>query len=381
MTWWQKAQGIIQQRPIASVVTSLSLVGAITIAIAYTVTNLFEDKNPTYVHYNTNAGMMEVYNKENAKLWEMPSDFLAGAKEGDEKVNMRSTIVSDLNGNGKNLVVSTVRMADEMQGSSLKIIDGKKTVIANIEYRARHVQFRDKQYDAQYNALRPIVARTGKTKSILVIAINGRSPCVVTRYDALGHVLGEYWHFGNFAAGYAVDLNTDGNDELVLIGTNDAGPDQADNSPVIVVLDPSKIIGESESSLTRGFGFPVSQAELYYIRLNLDEVCHVFQSYPVMEKLQSTSENVLRFATSAYGPGRGLTFPNFEFIFDKHLNPVEVKSDDPTVYEVERLKKEGKTRLLLDTAYLEKIKQAVRCWDGEKWAKDVKKVEVGLTAK
>ena len=254
-------------------------------------------------------------------------------------------------------------------------------ILAKVEYGARHVQFREKQYDAQFNPFQPIVAKTGKAKSILVISNNGRSPCVVTRYDPSGNVLGEYWHFGNFIAGYAVNLNDDGKDELILIGSNDAGLGDADNFPVIVVLDPSKIIGESEASSTSGFGFPISQAELHYIRLNLDQVCHAFQSYAIMDKLFSTSENVLRFATSAYAPGRGLTYPNFEFVFDKQLNPVEVKNDDQTVREVNRLKKQGKTSIVLGSAYLEQIKHAIRYWNGKEWTKTETQVETGLGVK
>ncbi len=366
VTWWQRARGTIRQRPLASVVGSLSLIGAITLAIAYSATSLFKDKNPSFVHYNLNAGMMEVYNKENTRLWEMPSDFLPNAKDGDESNNMKSTIVADLKGNGQNLVVTTVRMASDPNASALRIIDGTMTLLAKIEYGPRRVQFRQQQYDAQFNPFQPIIARTGKNGDIFVISNNGRSPCVVTRYDPSGKVLGEYWHFGNFRAGYAVNLNNDDKEELILIGGNDVGPGEANNYPVIAVLDPSKISGESEATSTRGFGFPPSQAELYYIRLNLDEICHDFESYTVMEKLESSSENVLRFAAIGYAPDRGFTFPNFEFIFDKRLNPVEVKNEDQTVREVARLKREGKTSIVLDAAYLEKIKRAIRYLGWEK---------------
>ena len=381
LTWWQQVRGVARLHPVVSGFAAFSLIGALTLAVLYSATGLFKDKNPSYVHYDTSAGMMEVYNNENERLWEMPSDFLAGAKEGDEKCNMRSTIVSDLNGNGKNLVVTTVRLADDVNVNSLRIIDGTMSVLAKVGYGARQVQFRGTKYEAQFNPFSPIIAGTGKEKSILIISNNGRSPCVVTRYDPSGNVVGEYWHFGDFRGGYAVDLNNDGKDEVVLIGSNDAGSAEVDHFPVIVVLDPSKISGTTECSSTRGFGFPESNAELYYIRLDLNEICHAFQSYPIMEKLLSTSENVLRFSTNASSPDHGLTFPNFEFIFDKRLNAVEVKNEDQTVREIARLKKEGKTSIVLNSAYLEKIKHAIRYWDGEEWTKDVKKVEAPLPAK
>ena len=381
VTWWQRTLNTIRHRPVASIIGSLGFIGAITLVIMYSATNLFKDRNPSYVHYNLGAGMVEVYNKENAKLWEMPSDALSGAKEGDDVRNMNSTIVADLNGNGQNLVISTVQMANDLHGNSLRIIDGNMKVLGKVEYGARHVQFREKQYEAQFNPFQPIVAKTGKDWSILTISNNGRSPCVVTRYDPSGKVLGEYWHFGNLRAGYTVDLNNDDKDELILIGTNDVGPADADNFPMIAILDPSKITGESEATSTKGFGFSPSQAELSYIRLNLDQICHDFQSFPIIDKLLSTSENVLRFTTNAYAPGRGVTFPGFEFVFDKHLNSVEVKNDDQTVREIDRLRAQGKTSITLNTAYLDRIKHAIRYWDGEKWTKDVKKIEAGLDTK
>ncbi len=133
VTWWQRAGGMIRHRPIASMVGSFSLIGAITLVIAYSATNVFKDKNPSFVHYNINAGMMEIYNKENAMLWEMPSDFLAGAKVGDEAQNMRSTIITDLTGNGRSLVVTTIPMADDLDANALRIIDGAMKVLAKVE--------------------------------------------------------------------------------------------------------------------------------------------------------------------------------------------------------------------------------------------------------
>jgi len=97
--------------------------------------------------------------------------------------------------------------------------------------------------------------------------------------------------------------------------------------------------------------------------------------------LLSTSENVLRFVTKATIPGATTYIPNFEFVFDKQLHAVEVKNEDQTVREVERLRARGKTSITLDSAYMDRLKHAVRYWNGIDWTKEVSKVDQGLVMK
>jgi len=380
-TWWEETRSAIVHRPMTAAVGSIALIGVLSLVILFSATSLFKDTNPSYVHYNIGSGLIEVYNKGNTKLWEMPARDLEGAEQSDKDLRVKSSLVADLKGEGHNVVISTVRMANDDVENSLRIIDGKMNVLAHVEYGVRPVHFRDRQYDARFNPNAPTVVAAGKEKNIIVVADNGRSPTVVIRYDASGKVLGEYWHFGGFRGAYAVDLNNDGKDELVLIGSNDVGRGDADNIPTIVVLDPTKIRGETESSATRGFGFPASNAELYYVRLDLDEICSVFRSHPFIAVLLSTSENVLRFVTKATIPGATTYIPNFEFVFDKQLHAVEVKNEDQTVREVERLRARGKTSITLDSAYMDRLKHAVRYWNGIDWTKEVSKVDQGRVMK
>ena len=58
------------------------------------------------------------------------------------------------------------------------------------------------------------------------------------------------------------------------------------------------------------------------------------------------------------------------------MRVLQVKSYDLTYAVHKKLEQEGKLSGTIDEAYLERMREAVRYWDGRKWQRTISKVEV-----
>ena len=165
------------------------------------------------------------------------------------------------------------------------------------EFGDEHVVFRDKSHDASFMPLYPLVLDRSQNSSIqiLVSASNQRSPFFTARLDAKGNILGRYWHYGTLGHQYLVDIDGSNEKKLILCGVNDIEEGTNGSFAVIAVLDPAKIIGESESAATRGFGKTTSTAEICYVRLPASDLNRAAGTISSDIVLESERENVLRF--------------------------------------------------------------------------------------
>jgi hypothetical protein len=82
----------------------------------------------------------------------------------------------------------------------------------------------------------------------------------------------------------AMDVDHDGKEELIFLGMNDT-PFPDITYGVMAVLDPSKIIGDTESKASLGFGFPAAECERYYLRFPRSDVDIALKSQSVPEIL------------------------------------------------------------------------------------------------
>ena len=162
-------------------------------------------------------------------------------------------------------------------------------------------------------------------------------------------------------------MKGDGKKELVLCGVNDVDEKTTGPGSVIAVLDPKKIVGETESSTTRGFGFDATDCELYYILVPQTDMSLVLESRLVVLSLESEKESVLRF--SAHGE-KGDDDEQFEFDFSKDLRILDIKPGTWNSTLHDKLKKEGKLSSVFNDQYIEDMKNRIKYWNGQKWVKE-----------
>ncbi|HUI64614.1 MAG TPA: hypothetical protein VL126_07225, partial [Bacteroidota bacterium] len=142
----------------------------------------------------------------------------------------------------------------------------------------------------------------------------------------------------------------------------------------IAVLDPAKIWGSTEASASRGFGFPVSTAELYYIKAELPRLPIPADSNRGKEaflSLKTAQDSSLVFLCSTRtATGR----PDFAFTFDKtmHLSGVSLDDNARQLMFTRYLSDHGPQAL---DRFMRRLAQGISYWDGRKWRKDPTEVK------
>jgi hypothetical protein len=359
---------------VKSVVGSFAFIAGLGLLLNLTLKTAFKDTNPAYVILSERNSALEVYNREDEKLWQLFQPQIKGFIESDEDRRISRTAVADLNGDGRNELVTTLPLPTENgMAKALRVYDAERKLIIEKKFENTTINFLSNRYETSFLPNGILVDDFGGEgkKEIFASADNGRSPWFLVRLDAKGQTLGRYWHFGQMLGFYTVDLNDNGRKEIILCGMNQVNDLQLAQFAVVAVLDPQKIIGEVEATATRGFGLSPSDAEIYYIQIPTSDMTIALGLEQTIRCISPTSEPQLRFAASS---GASDELPVFEFIFSKDMRVQEVKYSDQDIFLHARLKKEGKIHSTFDHAYLENLMKGIRYWDGKEWRKEVTKV-------
>ncbi len=338
---------------------------------------------PALFRINTLMTAMDVYDNSGARLWEIPLPGRPLGPDEEERLKDFSTRIVDLDGDGKLEVVTTTpyREGEIERGNVLRIFDEKGTLRFARPFGAP-LSFNGSTYSGAFGLGGVVVISPpgSRQKELLVSVVNDRSPSFLARLDAKGNILGEYWHFGWLWVPRLVHLRGDGRDLVLLIGTNDVNYRSGATFPALVVLDPAMIRGQSESPRSRGFGYPPSRAELYYVRgggVNLALVTHGKFDHPAFVEPTKMSEDSSFTVPAAFLP------PDDRFqvmyTFDNTLRVRSVWMADVHMHELidNYLKKKspaGLNEFLLD------LRKKIEYWDGTRWQKEPGEILYPLTA-
>ena len=359
----QRLRQFAWQHPIATGAGSFAFLTGIAVLLVAVVNRDSKDASLAYLHPNVGQGMFEAYNKENEKRWSIPARSLESLVGQERDRNTKLTEIADLDGDGKKEVVTSVDliMGRDQGERPLRVLDAKGKLVWE-KNLGHSVTFRGTKYSSTYKPEAIVVddfSGSGRPE-IIVCATSLRSPCAIYRLSAAGDILGEYWHFGLLLGLYSIDLDGDGKKEIVACGTNDmadvSGGAGASNA-VIVVLDREKIVGNSESEHTKGFGFPKSDAELCYIQLPRSDIHELLGVSVEAHRLDLESDGSLTFATNTGATEQLVTF---YFNFSRGCRPMWVKSDDITEHLHSQLASEGRLRSKWGPKYLENLRSRVQ---------------------
>ena len=145
-------------------------------------------------------------------------------------------------------------------------------------------------------------------------------------------------------------------------GINDAADTAGGSFGMIIILDPARILGRTQSNLTPEFGLPPSDAELYYVRLPLTDMEAATGYRGGVHQLTALGEPTLSFDYGQEALGIG-----FNYEFDGAMAVRSVRINTGTEVSHRRLREEGKIASELNLAYAEDLKRGVRYWDGQRW--------------
>lgn len=333
-----------------------------------------KELNPSYSLISYELGIAEICNEQGKVLWDIriPKEHVRPIDGVSKRVN-----IADLDGDGVSEVISThPQRPHSASPVPLVVYDYRGSILLN-SYVTRNFKYLDRDYSPNFtlscNTTR-LVNATGK-REIWVSGVSyGRSPNLVLRLDADGNTLGEYWHFGNLGHIFLHDIDLDGIKEIVLSGLNDVDDEIKSPTGVIIVLDPDKVRGSTKSTIAPGFAFPSSNAEKFVIAIPRCDLADVLKTNPSVHPIEIRQDAVLFSDMNSIryvGLEHGI---DFTYIINNDMSVREVKSATATDRLHRVLAADGKVQGTIDAAYLQRLKEGVRYWDGSEWRKEVTRV-------
>jgi len=335
------------------------------------------DKNPSYVHLNPASNTFEVYNREDGLLKIMPSKWVPAAIEQERRTGYPLSVVTDLNGDGRNEIVTRMVFDRDTEPDFrlIRVFSPDLKILHEVTI-GRAVTFNGVEYHGAMPVTHNMAGAFGggETKEILAAGTNGRSPCVLSRFDNECRLLGEFWHFGNLPVVREVSLPPDTGRLILLAGVNDVHDARWESFPVIIVIDPRRISGITESVGTRGFGMAPSDAEVMYIRLPRDAVSRALNHKGLVTYMSPLSYRDGNRYSFRYQSDDAEPFADYDFIFSTDFRFVTVKTSDRTRQVYAALVNAGKLTGSLDDAFLANLAHGVRYWNGSAWREECVRV-------
>lgn len=356
---------IVRQNPIVSGVGGLAFVGACALAAMVFIRTTPADSNPAIYQYNAAGNFLEVYNRDDQRLWRRGIWDAAWTLDCEVNVGLQYTRIVDLDEDGRNEVVTLALLKtgdDRPRADVLTVFEADKSIRYS-EALGLPSQYGTKVYDDRFGAQKIIPLETpAGAPGLLVSMAHHRSPYLLLRLNATCDRIGEYWHYGHLRSLQAVRIDGESHEMLVASGINDAADTAGGSFGAIAIIDPRKIVGRGESGLTPHFGLPVTGAEVYYIRLPLTDMEGATGYRGSVRQLTQLGEPTLHFDYTQEALRFGF---NYEFDHSLAVRSVRINTGTEAVHQ--RLKSEGKITSTLNAEYTENLKRAVRYWNGDEW--------------
>ena len=355
----------VRRRPATS-----SFFGAVVLLFGYlsfsTVTHSSKG-GPAYHQFNVEDNSVEVFDRSDNRLWKLKLNSDAkGLKQLEESYFSVRVIEFDLNQDGiKEVVIIPPVMNDADIRGSAKIFTANGERSGDLSVPFRDIHFGTLKYDRDFYP--SVMVADQERKNLFISYTNGRSPSIIARYGNDGTLLGTYWHYGQLNSIVFFDVDRDGKKELVLSGINDTEDDTKRSFAVTMILDPEKIIGNTECSATNGFGLPSSNSEHMIIRYPNPEIILDAPVNLIAKTSAFPSEKDLRVITDAVYDKTQIAI---EYFFDSTMTVHDVKFSAQTLFYHSTLFNEGKLKQPINDAYTRSLLQSVLYWEGNEWKID-----------
>ena len=265
VTPMQRAAWLVRSHPIISG-TGAMLLGVAAVALILQInTHRLRAGQPVAVVLNPVSTAMIVVNQDGESLCEIPvsPERSADADARDLKFNTR---FFDIDDDGRMEIVTTAPYNEGTapRDNVVRTFSADGRLIRTSTF-GMPVSFGDRHYNNSYSSLGLLIRNHAGQTEYLVSINNYRSPSCLIRMTPDGTIIGEYWHFGWMNNPSPVHLSGTDRDAVLLVGADDSHDLEGVVTASLVVLDPDRITGRTESGITRGFGFERSSAEVMYV--------------------------------------------------------------------------------------------------------------------
>lgn len=360
----------VRRRPVISGAGGIALVSLAVALIVIFGGRTLRDTNPVTIRYDDAGGYLQILNREDQELWKIATQLGMDYGEGEYTSNMAHTVLEDLTGDGIKEVITIVRTAADAQAQKhgyLRVLDSKKNELWKKDF-IRKFEYRDAPYGPTFWPSGMVIIKDPSTRrsQIFVGAATEYSPTFICRFDDRGEVLGEYWHFGQLGDIYAAPISGEGGMKILLTGSNDVDEAKKEQFPAIIILDPDKLKGRAKSTTAPGFVMPVSDAELYYLRLPSTDIDSAVGAVPSITRFYVGDDSLFRFRVTTKRPDSAEMW-NFEYVFSRDMKCVDVKPSTPAIRKRKELAQAGATAGEMGAGFVRRLIGRIGYWDGNEW--------------
>ncbi len=359
---------VVKKHPLITSSISLFVLGFfVIVGLQYFKTTAYSDENPNYFRV-TSASIFEIYNIRNQLLWKYPL-----LDQINEPAIQRTVAIQDLDHDGKNEVITCLRLGNLNNGRQLLVLNGKGELVNSLSLNDSSAEFRGKSYPVSHKGISQVFTISNNNTTDIIVTVSlGFSPQYLLRLDAKLNALGEYWHFGGFYTS-CKSITINNSSVIVAPVKNDIDDAIMKNYSALIVLDPIKIVGRKESSVTTGFGLQKSNAELCYIKFpesDIESALHIKSDLNLSE--YDAKNNVLTIQQRQESNSN-----IFGFIYTLNLSNYtfqNIKFITGTEWTHQKLNSEGKLTTVFNDQYLNNLMGRVEYWDGKTWTRSVSHV-------
>jgi hypothetical protein len=359
-SFWLNVGNFAYHRPVTASLCSLAVIAALILFIKTNVSSTFRNSNPSYFNYNTGESKIEIYNARNQLLWSIPSNNLADNVKNEV---MPQTYIVDLDNDGSQEIVTCLPVAyHRLPVLTVFNADGNQRF--QFDFPSEEISFRTKRYSLKprVNSIVPINHSNVKGCDIVVESVTGRSPNFIARLSSNGELLGKMWYCGGLS--YLTADTLFRKPMIIAAGIYDV---DEESRGIAYLVNPEKIVGETESLASAGFGFPVAVCEKMIIRFPSCDMYAVLHVGQFVMRINKHIPGVMGFDLFPYPNQNG---PAFEFFCNDSLQFNEVKPSDVNTPIHSNLKSQGIIHSILNKQYHEDLKNGVRYWNGASWQRE-----------
>lgn len=334
------------------------------------------DSNPAYTSVRNE--ILVTYNSVGQELWRKnligcPDDTLPVYPNLDIG-EARVAYVADVDGDGRNEILITGRAGGMISGGTLVCFEADgglrwRHQMGNVGIKFGSLDFTHEP-SWEIARVRSIRRTLNDKPQIFVSAQLVPSwPCKLVELDpTTGNEKGTFWHAGAMGRMLAADVDGDGVQELVVGGITNTF-----NSACVMVFDPRNVDGAgptAEGFEAQGIGRGTEKFYLLLPRSSLGEAL-AYAPYNGVRQMTISDQGQLTLQTEEGQTTQGSFLGGFVYSFTRNMAVGYVVANDPFVVSFNRAKRDGLISDTLDTAYYQRLKDAVRYWDGEKFVSKV----------
>jgi hypothetical protein len=193
--------------------------------------------NPSFAHINSGAGMLEIYARDDQKLWQVPHVNVEAAERALH-ARQSSIAIGDVTNDRKTDVVTSLQLEGTPDYAllPLQLFDASGKLLWKKLFDNERKDFRTVTYDNRYAPNDIKIADNYIYASIR----NGHSPGYIVKIDPEGRTVGEYWHFGHLNF-FMLPDDSGTHRWIVAIGRNDVDEYAGGSFGVIIILDTRKL--------------------------------------------------------------------------------------------------------------------------------------------